>query len=461
MSLMQILLVLRAHYKIALAVALFTIATVMVVNYFMPKVYTATTSVYVDAKSAEATATMLMPINLATQVDIINSERVSRKVVRTLGLEESAAVREQWMAATGGKGSQGTWLAELMLRGLRVAPASQSSIISISYSGADPAFVASVANAFAQAYIDVTLELKVDPARKYARWFGEQGQSLREAVEKAQSKLSAFQQEKGIVASDERLDTETSRLSDLSAQLSRVQAEVTDVRTKQQRTNSTGEVLPEVSASASVATLRAEIGRQEARLQETAVNLGVNHPQYLRMQSEIAALKQRLEAETKLVTSGYGMTTALGNDREAELRNAVAAQKKKLLQMKNDRDQLAVLQRDVEAAKNAYDMINKRYTETTLTSQATDANVSVLSPAIVPLEPSFPKKPEKMIWIAIALGLALGLASAFGIEKLDRRIRSVEDLSQTMQLPVLGVIAKVNEQRRLTFWRRNVPLLAK
>lgn len=460
MSPMQLLLILRAHYKIALAVALVTIIGAMTVNYFMPKVYTATTSVYVDSKSAEATATMLMPINLSTQVDIINSDRVSRKVVRTLGLDASAAVREQWMEATKGRGSQGTWLAELLLKGLRVTPANQSNIISISYSGADPEFVTSVANAFAQAYIDVSLELKIDPARKFARWFGEQGQILRDNVEKAQTKLSVFQQEKGIVAGDERMDTETSKLTELSTQLIRVQAEASDARSKQ-RTSRTGEVLPEVVGSSGVASLRAEIGRQEAKLQETGVNLGLNHPQYLRMQSEITALKQRLEVETKLVTSGFAVSNTLGTDRESELRNAVAVQKTRLLKLKNDRDQLAVLQRDVEAAKNAYDMVNRRYTETTLTSQSTDSNVSVLSAAIVPLEPSFPKKPEKMIVMAIGMGLLLGIAAAFCIEKLDRRIRSVNDLAETMQLPVLGVLGRVGEPHRLAFWRRNSLMIAK
>ena len=364
------------------------------------------------------------------------------------------------MEATKGRGSQGTWLAELLLKGLRVTPANQSNIISISYSGADPEFVTSVANAFAQAYIDVSLELKIDPARKFARWFGEQGQILRDNVEKAQTKLSVFQQEKGIVAGDERMDTETSKLTELSTQLIRVQAEASDARSKQ-RTSRTGEVLPEVVGSSGVASLRAEIGRQEAKLQETGVNLGLNHPQYLRMQSEITALKQRLEVETKLVTSGFAVSNTLGTDRESELRNAVAVQKTRLLKLKNDRDQLAVLQRDVEAAKNAYDMVNRRYTETTLTSQSTDSNVSVLSAAIVPLEPSFPKKPEKMIVMAIGMGLLLGIAAAFCIEKLDRRIRSVNDLAETMQLPVLGVLGRVGEPHRLAFWRRNSLMIAK
>jgi uncharacterized protein involved in exopolysaccharide biosynthesis len=63
------------------------------------------------------------------------------------------------------------------LRGLAVAPARESNIINISYTGTDPAFVAAVANGFAQAYMDVTIELKVDPARQYARWFGDPGEA--------------------------------------------------------------------------------------------------------------------------------------------------------------------------------------------------------------------------------------------------------------------------------------------
>ena len=68
-----------------------------------------------------------------------------------------------------------------------------------------PEFAAAVANAFAHAYMSTTIELKVEPARQYADWFGTQGKELRDRLEKAQAKLSAYQQEHGIVASDERV----------------------------------------------------------------------------------------------------------------------------------------------------------------------------------------------------------------------------------------------------------------
>ena len=460
MTPLQFLLILRAHYKVALVVALITVVGTLTVNLLLPKQYTAATSVLVDVRSPDPVVTMIMPASLSTQVDIINSDRVSRKVVRTLGLDQSPTVRDQWMSATGGKGSQETWLAELLLKGLRVTPARDSNIVNISYVAADPAFTATVANAFAQAYIDVTIELKVDPARQYARWFGEQGKALRDNLEKAQAQLSAYQQEKGIVANDERLDTETAKLSELSSQLLRVQAETSDARGKQ-KSGSTGDTLPEVMGNSVVAGLRSEIVKQEAKLQETALNLGNNHPQYLRMQSEVAALKQKLAAETDRVTSGFSVTRTVGTGKEVELNAAIAAQKKKLLQLKTQRDELAVLQRDVDAAKNAYDTVSKRFTETTLASQVTQANVSVLSPAIVPLVPSSPKTLDKALGIGIALGLLLGVVVAFGLEMVDRRIRSIDDLAAVLQLPVLGVIMRARPPGRvLAYWRRRTALPA-
>ncbi|MEO7726115.1 MAG: chain length determinant protein EpsF [Burkholderiales bacterium] len=453
---LQLLLILRAHYKVVLAVALLTMAIALGVNELLPKKYTATTAVLVDIKSPDPVAALFAPASLATQVDIISSERVAQRVVRTLGLAEGAKVREQWMKATEGKGTVETWLSGLLLGGLAVAPSRDSNIVNISYTGGDPAFVAAVANSFAQSYIDVTIELKVDPARQYARWFGEQGKTLRDSLEKAQSKVYAFQQQKGIVSREEKLDTEGAKLSELTTQLVKVQSETNDARSKQRSGNDT---LSEVRTDAVVAGLRSEIGRQEAKLQEAGINLGSNHPQYLRMQSELAALKQRLEVETGRVSSGFVAASTVGSDREAKLRSAIDVQKRKLLDIRSERDQLAVLQRDVDAAKNADDEVAKRLTETNLASHATQANVSVLTPAMAPIAPSFPKPLAKTLVMAIGLGIFCGLASAFLLEMLSRRIRSAADLATALPLPLLGVITRNKRRYRLLPALRSSPAL--
>jgi uncharacterized protein involved in exopolysaccharide biosynthesis len=112
-----------------------------------------------------------------------------------------------------------------------------------------------------------------------------------------------------------------------------------------------------------------------------------------------------------------------------------------------ERDQLAVLQRDVDAAKNAYDAIARRYTQTSLESQANQTNVFRLSPAIEPLEPSFPKT-FRFTVLSILGGILAGLGAAFLWEMLDRRVRSVEDLAQMLQMPVLIELAREKKSRR-------------
>lgn len=447
MNLRQVLLLLRARYKIALLVMCLTVAGAVAVSTQLPKQYIASTSLVVDVRNRDPIAAMLIPGSMGTQLDIIKSDHVAQKVVSILGLDENPTVKAQWRKATDGKGQIAAWLAKLLQAHLAVKPGGDSNVINIEYKAEDPAFAASVANAFAQAYIDATIELKVEPARQYARWFAQQGKALREKLEQAQARLSSYQREKGIVSKDERLDTETAKLAALTSQLTVIQEQTADARSKQQSAGSAG-ALPEELGNSVIAGLRTSIAQKEASLKEAAVNLGTNHPQYRRMESELAELKLKLAAETQHVRGSYSASRVVGKDKEKELRAAIEAQKKKLLKLGSERDQLAVLQRDVDAAQQAYDAVTTRYNQTSLESQATQANVSVLTPAVPPVTPSFPKPLPQMVVLGILLGAILGLGAAFLIEMVDRRIRSAEDLAEMLQLPVLGVVQHARRPRR-------------
>ncbi|MGH8554819.1 MAG: chain length determinant protein EpsF [Gammaproteobacteria bacterium] len=451
MSLQQFFLVLRARYKLALLTLLGTVAVTLAVSLLLPARYTATTAVMVDTKTPDPIAgvilpALVMPGYMATQMDIVNSYRVAQKVVRTLRLDQNLQAKEQWLEATNGRGTLEFWLAELLQKKLDVEPSRESSIINIAYTGVDPSFAAAVANAFAQAYIDITIELKVEPAKQYAQWFGEQGKTLRNNLEKTQNRLSAYQQSKGIVTSDERLDNETFKLNELSTQLTIVQVRTADAQSKQ-KSGSALDTLPEVVQNSLIVSLKSEIARQEAKLQELAENLGKKHPRLQRQESEIASLKNTLETETQKIASGFSTSHAIGKNKEAELRAAIEEQRKKLLQIKRDRDEVAVLTRDVEAAQKAFEAVSQRFNQTSLESQSTQANVSVLTPATEPIEPSFPKI-QLNILLSIFLGTLLGVGAALMREMLDRRIRSVDDLAEILYLPVLGVIEKVPRRSR-------------
>jgi polysaccharide biosynthesis transport protein len=450
MSFQQFFFILRARYRTVLLVLLGTVILALAASLLIPPRYSAQASVVVDIRSPDPVAGMLLPalaipFYMTAQIDVINSDRVAEKVVKSSKLDDDPVARQEWLNDTEGKGDIRAWLAEKLLSNLDVKPSRDSNIISVTYKATDPNFAAAMANAFAQAYIDTTIELKVEPAKQYARWFEGQGKILRDNLEKAQRRLSAYQQEYGIVSVEERFDVETARLGELSAQFSAVLGQTTEAQSKQ-RSGAAAATLPEIVQNPLIQQLKADLARAEGRLEELSSGMGENHPEYQAAESLVASLKTRLESETQHIIRGFTASRAVGKKRQYELQAAIDAQKRKLLEIRRARDELGVLTRDVEAAQRAYEQVAQRINQTTLESQFTQTNASILTSAGIPLKPVFPKLPLNL-WISIFLGTLLGVGAAMLAEIIDRRVRSGEDVTWLLQLPVLGTIERVNRSR--------------
>ena len=444
MTLQQFLLILRARYKGVIFTLLFTVVATLVVSLLLPKEYTASTAVVVDVRSPDPVAGMVLPGlvgpgYMATQADIVNSDRVAQRVVKLLRMDESPVIREQWMEATGGEGELTVWLADLLKKKLDVRPSRESNVINIRFSGTDPGFAAGVANAFAQAYIDVNLGLKVEPARQYATWFDDQTAILRDKLEKAQQALSAHQQKTGIVATDERLDYEIAKLNELSTQLTIVQGQTSDSSSKRKSAGNS-ETLAEVMQSPLINSFKSDIARLDAKLQESNINLGRNHPQTQRAQSELASLRNKLASETQQIHNSIGTSYQIGKQKEQELLEAMESQKKRVLELNRQRDQISVLQRDVEAAQRNFEGVSQRSAQTRLESHSVQTNIAMLNPASIPTEHSKPRILFNMV-ISLFVGTLLGVGIALMLELGNRRVRSAEDLLAAIDLPVLATIS--------------------
>ena len=432
MTLQQFLLALRGRLGIFFALFFATLLAAFLVTLVMPKTYEAITSVLVDAKDDQLLNTPLGSPRaqlgyMQTQIDIIQSQRVARKVVEDMKLAENPGVRDAF-ARSGARGSIEDWVAGGLLQQLKV-DSSQSSVIQLKYTANDSKFSAAVANAFAQAYVDTALKLRVEPTREAANWFSEQLKDLRKAFEEAQAKLNAYQREKGILATDERMDVESARLNELSSQ------------TLQASAMSYGQSrgTPEVIANPLVQGLKAELLRGEAKLAEAATRLGPNHPQYQQQATEVQALRERVNSEMRTVVGGVNSVSAQNQAREAALKRDLAEQRKKVEALRDARAQSLVLIRDVDTAQKAYEAALQRYLVNKVESGARQTNVTILNPAI---EPSMPLRPRMPLNLALGafVGMLLGFAAVFFLELLDRRVRSTSDLEIGIDAPLIGTL---------------------
>lgn len=447
MTLAQLLRILIARKHIVLGVLVFVLAADVAVTTLLPRKYTAVATVLSDPRAPDPVYGYMAPNynynaagNIATQADIIASNRVARLAVQLLGLEKDAGAREMWQAEGEGKGSLQQFLADYLLSRLDAKPSHESDVIAIQFTGPDPSFAAAAANAFAKAYVDVSLELRTDPARASSEFFDARTNQLRDDLAKAQTRLSDFQQKNGVVVTDERLDVESARLNELATQLTAIQALRSESQSRRNQALAEASTSPDVLQSPVIQQLRTDIARTEAKVHELRNQFGENHPQLKAAQTELESLKAKLQAEMRTVAGSIGTADLVNLQREAEIKAALEEQKKRVLQLRSLHDRAAVLQRDVEEAQKAYDLVAQRRSQTNLESLNQQSNVAVLSIAQVPTEPSRPRVALNVL-LGIFLGGLLGIAAALARELRDRRVRGVEDIKEVfLGLPLLTTL---------------------
>lgn len=453
MNFSQILLILRARMRIVVITLLITVATTLLVSLLLPKTYQATSSLVLNYKGVDPLTGLTMPGQLlpgymATQIDIISSKNVALRVVDSLGLAQSPAVIEQFREATDGKGTVRDWLADLLLKKLEVVPSRESSVVDISFKGADPQFVAAIANAFSDEYQKINIQLKVDPMKKAALYFDSQIKLLRDNVEVAQSKLSKYQQDNGIVSLDNRLDVESNRLNDLSAQLVVAQGQSMEAMSRQSMAaGSSSADSPDVASNPLIQNLKIGLGNAESKFAEVSQRLSSNHPQYQSAKAEVEKLRADLREQMAVASRSVGNNAQIFQQREGAIRSALQAQKTRVLELNRTRDEMNVLSKDVENAQRAFDIASQRFSQTRIEGQSDQSDVAVLNPAAPPIEPSGPKVLLNTV-LSFFLGTMLGLGLAILAEMLDRRVRSDSDLSEHAQVPVLGVIDWTDKPRK-------------
>jgi chain length determinant protein EpsF len=439
------------RYRIWLITAIVgvVLAAVVAVSLSMTPRYSAQSRVLIDVKSPDPVAGSVLPAHLlasyiATQVELIGSERVALRVVERLGLARSPDVIRAY-AERDVKGDESIelFVARLLLEGLKVRPSKDTNLLDIAFSSLDRQLVAPIANAFVDAYADETVDIRVGPARQSRDFFVEQANQYREVLQKATARLNEFRASRGLTSTDERDDIEMLRLQQLQSQLTEAQnsrIEATrrgDAATTARRDGSSA--VSEVLGNSLIQSLKGELARTEARLQERSAVYGSDHPEMVRLRREIESIQTRLATETDAIVQSLARTSTVAAQREAELAEQVRRQRAVALGNKTSRETILTLQRDVDLAQRNFDSVSQRVTQASLESQATQANVSVVSRATTPALPSTPNLPLN-VSIAVVLGSLLGVLAALVAESFHGRIRFAEDLARATGAEVLAIL---------------------
>lgn len=452
MNIAHLLAVIRARWIPAVAVFVLVVAASIFYVATATRIYTATASLLIDSRPDPVSALFsgggASPSQINTQLEILHSDRVALRVIQNLKLADTADLRAGWERTGKSGGTIQEWLTGVVEAGLEARPSAPgSTVINIIYHSADPHFAATLANAYVQAYLETSIELRVDPAKQYSGFFTDQQKSARDALTVAQNKLSAYQKDKQIVGSDDHMDLELNRLSALTQSLVALQQARVDASTRQGQVGNASQMV-EVLGSSTISGLKSQLSDAEIKLQELSSHYGDRNPQVVDARNTVAELHSKIARATSDVTGSVGMDARVSRQRESEIQAAVDAQRAKVLATKETRDQATVLAADVENAQRAYDQVFNRVSQTNIESQNHQSNATVISQASVPGAPSSPKVVSNLV-MGILGAVILGLATAVLIEQFDKRLRTTGDAIDFLGLPVIGIMPSPTMNRRL------------
>jgi|GEM_PF-2426577 len=486
----NIFLILRMHMRLIAGIFTLAILIAAIVTYQMPRMYRATSSLNFEFNSTnpledQDSKILLQASYITTQVGILSSLNVAQHIIDGLSgyekrrlvaalnakasiidevkfkvkqlinrLFESAEKGRDYLDGdelVGGKKNAESLLvhahydrlAKWIGVDLEITPLANSRIVDVSYYATDPKIAAFMANKFAEAYIAANLKMVTDPAYSKKVWFDEQLKSLRTSLEEAQARLTAYQQQEGIVSSDERIDLETSRLQNLSEQFVKAQEVTRNADTTKEKLNgvlSSGASLmtfEPVFNNSVVQKVRTEIRDLEGQLVESSNSLGEKHPKIQKLKSELRAARRRLNNEIQSIKDGIINAADLAKQRESDIAQAMEKQKKLVLNLKGEHDRIAVLQREVESARVAYNAALNQLNTTNMLNMVNQTNVSIVDHATVPSKPATPNVPKNLAIGAFG-GLLLGVGIALFIGVFVRRIHSEEDIISGIGIPILG-----------------------
>ncbi|NBO77022.1 MAG: chain length determinant protein EpsF, partial [Betaproteobacteria bacterium] len=226
----------KRRWAVLLSVWAVVMCTSAVVTALLPRQYLATASLVLDIKPdpiAGSYPGLVSNTLVTTQVDVLMSERVARRVIRNLKLLDQTALIAQWQAEAELQ-PMDQWLLEMLRKRVEIRPSRESNVIQVSYRAMDAKAAAALANGFVQAYLDTAIELRVDPARQFSSFFNERSREARSALSSAQARLATFEVRQGLLVTDERLDVENARLAELSSQVAVAMGQRSDAASRLQ-----------------------------------------------------------------------------------------------------------------------------------------------------------------------------------------------------------------------------------
>ena len=460
--------VVRAHWTIVLAIPLALVALAVAWRLLAPAQYTASARLMVDPAGLQAVAGEVSgkgqdagPLIVDSQIDVLTSNTVLGRVVESEHLDTNPEFTRSTplqslvamvSAVVDGAPVDSRVNAIRKLRSITsVGRVDRGLVIDVSVTSHSRDLTVRLVNAITTTYLDADRAARTESLQQASAIAAARLDELSHAARAADDAVQQFKAAHDIVGSGQD-PVSDQQLADASAALSRAEVRTTDERARLKQIDSvahgqTGlESVAEVIQSPAIAELRSQLATAESRLRGLLTQGGDRLPAVVDARARVATLRNQISDEIERIASAAhnDYTRALSN--EEALRASLDRLKTQAVQFNANSVQLRALQRQADAARDAYDGFLARSRQLDDRQNLPTSAARVISP---PLAPSGPDGPDMLVVLAGALfaGLGLGASGVVIGDRLNGPVRSLRRLEQASGHTVVASLPTLPELR--------------
>jgi succinoglycan biosynthesis transport protein ExoP len=437
--------------------------------------YTAQADMIIDTKRVTWTQTEMASENrtvedasVESEIETTKSEKVAEAVIRRLHLTEDpefvgagAGLRRRIFSLfrlAGGPEPEPS-SDELIQRvlgtvkaNLRVTRLGRSYIEQIAYTSLDRDKAATIANAFADAYIEDQLQAKFEATRRASAWLEQRIGELRQQASNAYKEVQDFKSENSIIigvdgklASEVELDQLGIALAKARADTSQARAKldrisrVLEQRSEKESFNIPDPVVTDALSNPVITKLRQQFLDDQNKESEWSARYGSDHTAARNLRAEMAALQRAIWDEISRIAESYKSELQIAKSQE----EAIDKRMIEVFQKSGATRQSQVRLRELETAANTYRGIYEtflsRFTQSVQQQSFPSTEARVVTVASPPRAPSSPKIGLTLVLASFA-GLCLGIMSAFAREQMNRQIHTRAQLEKLLGTSCLAVL---------------------
>ena len=507
---------LRKHLWLTLGIV--ALLTIMAAIYMarQPDIFEAHARVQVDLETSNPALGALKsnalvlntgmqdPTYFNTQIQILSSAGLLRRVVKTLDLEHNQVflhpqsvqqhstwqnlqrmfglgkqVREEKQVQSTGvvepvaqakreevTNAAGDSMAEvnrldpyvaMLQAGLTVKQLNDTRLIDIRFQHTDPELSAKIVNAVGEIFSLSNLEQKTETNNTTGDFLQRRIAELQSNIRQGEEQLINYAKNHQILSLDASQNTVVDRLAGLNKQLMEAENDrkTAEAAYRTALTPGAAEALAvDTSRSQSSSDVEAKLTDLRQKRAQLLVEYTVKYPEVKEIDQQIAVLeKQAKEARSsakEVIVTNLATRYQQALAREQSLRAAFDQQRGETVTQNEAAVQYRIIQQEVETNKSLLDGLLQRSKENDVIMAGTPNNIHLLDYAPLPKGPVGPRRMQG-VGIVFLFSLIFGVALARYLDYLDDSVRSTEDVERMLRLPTLAVIPALSSLTRRRF----------